>query len=72
MRDRLLNPIIKNYIDSKQVKFKNDLSTREDIIEDHSFLWQKIYLTYFVKILKLVIQMIFIAFYVGQYFVIFS
>jgi hypothetical protein len=24
MRDRLLNPIIKNYIDNKQVKFKDD------------------------------------------------
>ena len=46
--------------------------TREDIIEDHSFLWEKIYISNIVKIFKLVVQMMFIAFYVGVYFVIFS
>ena len=54
------------------MKFKDDPETREDIIQDHSFLWQKIYISNIVKILKLVVQMLFIAFYVGVYFVIFS
>ena len=54
------------------MKFKDDPETREDIIQRHSFLWQKIYILNIVKILKLVVQMLFIAFYVGVYFVIFS
>ena len=54
------------------MKFKDDPDTREDIIQDHSFLWQKIYISNIVKILKLVVQMLFIAYYVGVNFVIFS
>ena len=68
----MLMPVIKNYIETKQQKYKDDPLTREDIIEDHSFLWEKIYISNIVKIFKLVVQMMFIAFYVGVYFVIFS
>jgi hypothetical protein len=72
MRDRFINPLVNSYIDNKQQKFKDDPDTREDIIEDHSFLLLKIYISNIVKILKLVVQMLFIAYYVGVNFVIFS
>lgn len=65
LKDRMLIPIINKFIENKQRKSFMSEKYRDDIIKDHIFIEQKIYMTNIVKVIRLVCQMLFIAFFVG-------
>ena len=67
----MLIPIINKFIETKQRKSLLSEKYRDDIIKDHIYIEQKIYMTNIVKVIRLVCQMLFIAFFVGQYWFIF-
>lgn len=71
LKDRMLIPIINKFIENKQRKSLFSEKYRDDVIKDHIFIEQKIYMTNIVKVIRLVCQMLFIAFFVGQYWFIF-
>ena len=70
--DRQILPIINRLIVSRQLVYLKDPILRSDKESDYTFIKAKIYITNIMKILRLVLQILFISFFMGQYWYIFS
>ena len=67
MSYKFLNPFVNSYIEHRQSSFLHDPVKREEINEDLIFIAQKIYMRFTLKILVIVFQIMFIVYFVGQY-----
>ena len=65
-------PIIDHYIESKQRKAFSNESLRDSMNFDFSFINQRIWMSNILKIIRTVLQVLFISFFIGQYWYIFS
>ena len=72
LRDKMIMPMIRQYIEYKQKHFMNHPKLKYGMNHDSTFLMDKIYMQSTVKLLRLVFQFLFIAFIVGVYWFIFS
>jgi hypothetical protein len=72
LRDKMIMPMIREYIQYRQMEFKNHPKLKYGMNHDSTFLMDKIYMQSTVKLLRLVFQFLFIAFIVGVYWFIFS
>jgi hypothetical protein len=72
MSDRVLLPILYSLLDKYQKGALKDPILRNDITQDRIYLSTKIYVVNFVKILRLIYQLLFIAYLYGQLVYIFS
>ena len=71
MSVKFFKPLINFYIESRQKGPLNDPKKREETNEDLIFVTQKIYVRNFVKIMRLIFTILFITYFVGQYWFIF-
>lgn len=66
-----LMPLVNSCITSKQKRNLMDEDKREDYLNDHIYISEKIYVSNTVKILKLGFQIFLLAYYVGAYWYVF-
>ena len=62
---RQFQPIINSFIEFKQWNQINDPMNREKMDKDYIYIAQKIYLRNMVKIMRLILYIIFITYFVG-------
>jgi hypothetical protein len=67
MSYKFLNPFVNSYIEYRQSSFLHDPEKRGEINEDLIFIAKKIYLRFTLKILVIVFQIMFIVYFIGQY-----
>lgn len=70
--DRKILPIVENYIEWKQAVPLADPELRDDINDDHVFINRKIFLKNMVTLLRLTAKLLFVAFFIGQYWYVYS
>ncbi len=63
--DRVIMPQITNFVEYFQKKALNDPELRDDIFTDRTYIQRKIWFINIVKTLRLIFQMLFVAFFVG-------
>lgn len=69
--ERYIEPIVTMRIKNLQLRALKDENLRSNTSQDHIYNTEKIFFMNIIKLLRLVIQITFVAFYIGQYWFIF-
>ena len=68
LSEKFLMEFVNFYITFKQGNSLYDEIKRKDMIEDHIFITDKIYLRQIMKLLQLIFKIMYIVYFVGLYF----
>ena len=70
--DRVLQPIVVNQITRLEKMALNDPKKRNDTSVRHNYYVEKVFIMNIVKLIRFVLQILFLSFYIGQYWFIVS